>query len=190
MPSTRSAESYDPSESSQKGYRHYYGRIQSVSEGKGSVNEAQTDKLCHPEADNTVLPSNRAETTTRSLSKHFKSQKKILQECTSEQRIVNTSRTLEKLHESYLTVRKLLGHPDTYKLLNGWHPFVEKNNMILLTEEGRKNNPPPPKQVPKPSLSVQKQQLKCENTATHSEKWQGKSTSHKNIQKRLHKTKD
>ncbi|MBW0547302.1 hypothetical protein O181_087017, partial [Austropuccinia psidii MF-1] len=50
---------------------------------------------------------------------------------------------------SYLTVRKFLGHPSTCKLPNGWHPLMEKKNMILLTAEWRKNNPPPPKQVSK-----------------------------------------
>ncbi|MBW0589786.1 hypothetical protein O181_129501 [Austropuccinia psidii MF-1] len=50
---------------------------------------------------------------------------------------------------SYLMVRKFLGYPNTCKLLNGWHPLIEKKNMILLTEEWRENNPPPPKQVPK-----------------------------------------
>ncbi|MBW0591620.1 hypothetical protein O181_131335, partial [Austropuccinia psidii MF-1] len=50
---------------------------------------------------------------------------------------------------SYLTVGKFLGHPNTCKLLNGWHPLMEKENMMLLTLEWRKNNPPPPKQVPK-----------------------------------------
>ncbi|MBW0463165.1 hypothetical protein O181_002880 [Austropuccinia psidii MF-1] len=50
---------------------------------------------------------------------------------------------------SYLTVRRFLGHPNTFKLLNGWHPVMEKKSMILLTAEWRKNNPPPPKQVPK-----------------------------------------
>ncbi|MBW0516253.1 hypothetical protein O181_055968 [Austropuccinia psidii MF-1] len=50
---------------------------------------------------------------------------------------------------SYLTVRKFLGHPDTCKLLNGWHPLMEKKNMILVTAEWRKNNPPPPNQMPK-----------------------------------------
>ncbi|MBW0560459.1 hypothetical protein O181_100174, partial [Austropuccinia psidii MF-1] len=49
----------------------------------------------------------------------------------------------------YLTVRKFLGHPNTCKLLNGWHPLMEKKNMILLAGEWRKNNSPPPKQVPK-----------------------------------------
>ncbi|MBW0523592.1 hypothetical protein O181_063307 [Austropuccinia psidii MF-1] len=50
---------------------------------------------------------------------------------------------------AYLTVRKFLGHPSTCKLLNGWHPLMEKKKIMLLTEEWRKNNPPPPKQVPK-----------------------------------------
>ncbi|MBW0575599.1 hypothetical protein O181_115314 [Austropuccinia psidii MF-1] len=50
---------------------------------------------------------------------------------------------------SYLSVRKFLGNPNTCKLLNGWHPLMEKKNMILLTAEWRKNNPPPPKQVAK-----------------------------------------
>ncbi|MBW0544551.1 hypothetical protein O181_084266 [Austropuccinia psidii MF-1] len=50
---------------------------------------------------------------------------------------------------SYLTVRKFLGYPNTCKLLTGWHPLMEKKNIILLTAEWRKNNPPPPKQVPK-----------------------------------------
>ncbi|MBW0588105.1 hypothetical protein O181_127820 [Austropuccinia psidii MF-1] len=49
----------------------------------------------------------------------------------------------------YLTVRKLLGHINTYKLLNGRHPLMEKKNMMLLTAEWSKKNPPPPTQVPK-----------------------------------------
>ncbi|MBW0513298.1 hypothetical protein O181_053013 [Austropuccinia psidii MF-1] len=50
---------------------------------------------------------------------------------------------------SYLTVRKFLGNPNTCELLNGWHPLIEKKNMMLLTAECRKNNSPTPKQVPK-----------------------------------------
>ncbi|MBW0478625.1 hypothetical protein O181_018340 [Austropuccinia psidii MF-1] len=52
---------------------------------------------------------------------------------------------------SYLTVRKFLGHPNTCKLLNGWHPLMEKKDIMILTAEWRKNNPPPPKQVPRPA---------------------------------------
>ncbi|MBW0573945.1 hypothetical protein O181_113660 [Austropuccinia psidii MF-1] len=50
---------------------------------------------------------------------------------------------------SYLTVRKFLGHPNTCKLLDGWNPLMEKKDMMLLTAEWKKNNPPPPKQKPK-----------------------------------------
>ncbi|MBW0586504.1 hypothetical protein O181_126219 [Austropuccinia psidii MF-1] len=50
---------------------------------------------------------------------------------------------------SYLNVIKFLGHANTCKLLNGWHPLMEKKNIILLTAGWRKNNPPSPKQVPK-----------------------------------------
>ncbi|MBW0532501.1 hypothetical protein O181_072216 [Austropuccinia psidii MF-1] len=60
--------SYNPSTSSQKGHRHDYGRSQSVTEGQGLIDDFQIDKLCHSEADNTVLPPKRAETSTRSLS--------------------------------------------------------------------------------------------------------------------------
>ncbi|MBW0561449.1 hypothetical protein O181_101164 [Austropuccinia psidii MF-1] len=62
-----------PQEDPPKGYGHDYGRSQSVTEGQGSVNEAQNDKLFHYESDNTILPLKRAETTTRILSGHIKS---------------------------------------------------------------------------------------------------------------------
>ncbi|MBW0571074.1 hypothetical protein O181_110789 [Austropuccinia psidii MF-1] len=50
-----------------------------------------------------------------------------------------------------LTVRKFLGHPNTCKLLNGWHPLMKRKNEIPLKEEWRKKNPPPPKPVPRPA---------------------------------------
>ncbi|MBW0564314.1 hypothetical protein O181_104029 [Austropuccinia psidii MF-1] len=99
MPSTRSGESYNPSSSSQKGYRHVYGRSQLVTEGQGSVNETQTDKLFHSEYDNTVLPSNRADTATRILSGNFQSQPGGLQKLLSAQRVLDSCISVEKLHE-------------------------------------------------------------------------------------------
>ncbi|MBW0480709.1 hypothetical protein O181_020424 [Austropuccinia psidii MF-1] len=50
---------------------------------------------------------------------------------------------------SYLTVRKSPGHRNTCKVLNGWHPLMEMENMMLLTAKWRKNNSSPPKEVPK-----------------------------------------
>ncbi|MBW0505635.1 hypothetical protein O181_045350 [Austropuccinia psidii MF-1] len=149
MPSTRSGASYNPSSSSQKGHRRDYSRSQSVTEGKGSVDDFQIDILCHSEADNTVLPSNRAYTTTRSLSGHTQSQPEGLQQCIAVQRVPYPCRSVGKLHEFLPDCEKGPGHPNTCKLLKGWHQLMENKNMMLLTAEWRKNHPSSPKQVPK-----------------------------------------
>ncbi|MBW0592077.1 hypothetical protein O181_131792 [Austropuccinia psidii MF-1] len=81
MPSTREEASSNPSSSFQKGNRNDYGRSQSVKEEQGSVNESQTNELCHFKADNTVLPLNRADNPTRSLSGHLQSQQEGIQQC-------------------------------------------------------------------------------------------------------------
>ncbi|MBW0465963.1 hypothetical protein O181_005678 [Austropuccinia psidii MF-1] len=99
MPSTRLGERYKPSRSSQKGFRNDFGRSQSVAEGQGSVNEAQTDKLCHSEADNNVLPSKRAEIATRSLSGHIQIQPEGIKQRISAERVSNPRISVEKLHE-------------------------------------------------------------------------------------------
>ncbi|MBW0591682.1 hypothetical protein O181_131397 [Austropuccinia psidii MF-1] len=99
MPSTRSGAIYNPSSSSQKGDRHDYGRSQSVTEGQGSVDDLQINQLCHSEADNTILRSSRADTTTRSLSGHIQSQPEGLQQCIAAQRVPDPCRSVEKLHE-------------------------------------------------------------------------------------------
>ncbi|MBW0518363.1 hypothetical protein O181_058078 [Austropuccinia psidii MF-1] len=51
----------------------------------------------------------------------------------------------------YLTVRKLLGHTKSGKLLSRWHPLMEKKKMMLQTVEWREKIPPQPKQRPKPT---------------------------------------
>ncbi|MBW0554385.1 hypothetical protein O181_094100 [Austropuccinia psidii MF-1] len=133
MPSTRSGASYNPSSSSQKDHKCDYDRSQSVTEEQGSADDLQINKLCHSEADNTILPSNRSDTATRSQHKEYQ----ILADI------------WKNFMNSYPTVRKFLGHPNTSKLLNGWHPLIAKKNMMILKAEWRKNNPPPPKKVPK-----------------------------------------
>ncbi|MBW0589998.1 hypothetical protein O181_129713 [Austropuccinia psidii MF-1] len=109
MPSTRSGARYNPSSSSQKGYRHDYGRSQSVTEGRGSVDDFQINKLSHSEADDTVLPSNIAYITTRSPSGHLQSQPEGLQQCTEAQRVPDPFRSVEKLHEFLTDSEKVPG---------------------------------------------------------------------------------
>ncbi|MBW0591639.1 hypothetical protein O181_131354 [Austropuccinia psidii MF-1] len=98
MPSTRSGASYNRSSSSQKCHRHDYGRSQSITEEQGSVDDLQINKLCHSEADKTVLPSKRAYTATRSLSGHLQSQPEGLQQCIAAQRVPYPCRSVEKTH--------------------------------------------------------------------------------------------
>ncbi|MBW0513765.1 hypothetical protein O181_053480 [Austropuccinia psidii MF-1] len=98
MPLTRSGASYNPLSSSKKGHRCDYGRSQSVTEGQGSVNDLQINKLCHSEADNTILPLNRAYTATRSLSGHIQRQPEGLQQCIAAKRVPDPCRSVEKLH--------------------------------------------------------------------------------------------
>ncbi|MBW0512397.1 hypothetical protein O181_052112 [Austropuccinia psidii MF-1] len=99
MPSTRSGASYNPSSSSQKGNRRDYGRGQEVTEGKGSVDDFQTTIIGNSEADNTILPSKRADTATRSLSGHKQSQPQSLQKFTEVKGVLDSCRSVEKLHE-------------------------------------------------------------------------------------------
>ncbi|MBW0546539.1 hypothetical protein O181_086254 [Austropuccinia psidii MF-1] len=91
--------SYNPSSSSQNGDRCDYGRSQPGTEGKGSVDDFQTSKTSHSDADNTMLPSQRSETATRSLSGHIQSQPQSIQQCTAVQGVPDPGRSVEKLHE-------------------------------------------------------------------------------------------
>ncbi|MBW0590280.1 hypothetical protein O181_129995 [Austropuccinia psidii MF-1] len=99
MPSARSGASYHPSSSSQKGNRHDYGRSQSGTEGKGAADDFQTTRIGHFDADNTILPSKRADTTTRSLIGHIQSQPQSIQQFPAVQGVPDRCRSVEKLHE-------------------------------------------------------------------------------------------
>ncbi|MBW0508747.1 hypothetical protein O181_048462 [Austropuccinia psidii MF-1] len=109
MPSTRSGASYKPSSSSQKGHRRDYGRSQSDTEGQGSVKYFHNKKLSNSEADDTILPSKRADTATRSFSGHLQSQPEGLQQCTAAQRVPDPCISVEKLHELIPDCRKIPG---------------------------------------------------------------------------------
>ncbi|MBW0472658.1 hypothetical protein O181_012373 [Austropuccinia psidii MF-1] len=97
------------------------------------------------------FPSSRAENTTISLSGHLQSQPEGSQQFLQHKEYQILAYLWKNCINSYLAVRKFLGHPNTLKLPNGWHPLMEKKNMIHLESEWRKINPPPPKQVSKTS---------------------------------------
>ncbi|MBW0517561.1 hypothetical protein O181_057276 [Austropuccinia psidii MF-1] len=171
--------SYKPSSSSQKDYRHHYGRNQSVTEGQGSVNGSQTDKLCHSEANNTVLPSSRAFTITRILSEHIKIQPEGLQHCIAAQRVPDPYRSVEKLHEFLPACEKTPG-PSQHLQVTQWMASIDgKEKQPSTTQASAKNSP-----------SSQKQQFQREKAATSSEQGQWQSTSHKTLQPGLQNPKD
>ncbi|MBW0578035.1 hypothetical protein O181_117750 [Austropuccinia psidii MF-1] len=119
MPSAISGEGYSPSSSSQKGYRHDYGRGQSVTEGQGSVNEAEPEKLCHSESNSTVLPSSRAETPQEASVDIYKAIQKAYNNALQHKEYQILEDLWKNFLKSFLTVKKLLGHPNHFKLLNG-----------------------------------------------------------------------
>ncbi|MBW0584888.1 hypothetical protein O181_124603 [Austropuccinia psidii MF-1] len=124
MPPTRSGTSYNPSSSSQKGHRRDYGRSQSVTEGQGSVDDFQINKLFYSEADKTFLPSKGADTATRSLSGHLKSQPEGLQRCISAQRVPDPCRSVEKLHEFLTDCEKIPG-PSQHLQVSQWMASID-----------------------------------------------------------------
>ncbi|MBW0571114.1 hypothetical protein O181_110829 [Austropuccinia psidii MF-1] len=178
MPSTRPGASYNPSNSAQNGHRRDYGRSQSVKEGKGSVDDSQSNKLVHSKADNTVLPSRRAENTTRSLSGYIQSQPEGLQQCIAAQRVPDPCRSVEKPHEFLPGCEKITG-PSQYLQVTQWMAFIdvkEKHDALNSRMEGKQ--PSSTQESAKNSPSSQKQQFQHEKAATSSE-GQRQGTGHK-----------
>ncbi|MBW0578962.1 hypothetical protein O181_118677 [Austropuccinia psidii MF-1] len=149
MPSTRSGASYNQSRSSQKGNRHDYGRSQSATEEQGSVNESQTNKLCHSEADDIYLHSNRAETATRILSGHLKRQPEGIQQCFSAQRVQDPFRSVDKLHEFLPECGKIPGPSQHLQVTQLMASIDGKEKYDAFKSRMEEKNPPPPKQVSK-----------------------------------------
>ncbi|MBW0534577.1 hypothetical protein O181_074292 [Austropuccinia psidii MF-1] len=190
MPSTRSEASSNPSSSSQKGHRRDYGRSQSVTEGQGSVDDLQINKLCHSEADNTILPSKRAETTTKSLSGRIQSQPEGLQQCNSAQRVPDPCRSVEKLHEFLPDCEKILG-PSQHLQVTQWMASIDgKEEHDSFNSRMEEKQPSTTQESARNSPNSQQQKFQSEKEATSSKQGQRKGTSHKNLQPGLQNTKD
>ncbi|MBW0593724.1 hypothetical protein O181_133439 [Austropuccinia psidii MF-1] len=190
MPSTGSGASYNPSSSSQKVYRRDYGRSQSVTEGKGSVNGFQTHKSCHYEDDNTFLASNRAETATKSLSGHIQSQPEGLHQLIAAQSIPNPCRSVGKLHEISPYCEKVPGLFQHFQVTKWMESIYGKENNDSFNSRMKEKQPSTTQESAKNSPSSQKQQLKCEKSAKSSEQGQRQSTGYKTLQPGIQNPKD
>ncbi|MBW0580763.1 hypothetical protein O181_120478 [Austropuccinia psidii MF-1] len=128
-----------------------------MAEEQGSVDDLQINKLCHSEADNTISPSNRADTATRSLSGHIPSHPEGLQQCIAAQRVPDPCKFVEKLHESLPDCEKIPG-PSQHLQVTQWMESIDGkeendpfNNRMeekhtSTTQESSKNSPSSQKQ--------------------------------------------
>ncbi|MBW0478683.1 hypothetical protein O181_018398 [Austropuccinia psidii MF-1] len=182
MPSTNYRARFNHASSSQKGHRHDFGRCQSATEGKGSFDDLQIDKLCHSKSYNNVLPSNRAYTATRSLSGHVQSQPEGLQQCIAAQRVPDPCRSVEKLHEFFPDCEKIPG-PSQHLQATQWMSSIDgKEEHDAFNSRMEEKQPSTTQASAKRNPSSQKQQFQHEKAATNSEKRQRQATSHKNVQ--------
>ncbi|MBW0544036.1 hypothetical protein O181_083751 [Austropuccinia psidii MF-1] len=179
MPSTRSGASYKPSSNSQKGNRRDYGRRQAGKEGKGSVDDFQTTKIGHSDADNTILPSQRADTTTRSLIGHIQSQPQSIQQCPAVQGVPDACRSVEKLHEFLPDYEKIPGPSQNLQIAQ-WMASIDgdKKHDALDTRMEEKQ-PSTTQASSKNSPSGQQLRFQREKAATSSKKGKGKAPATK-----------
>ncbi|MBW0576434.1 hypothetical protein O181_116149 [Austropuccinia psidii MF-1] len=189
MHSSRSGTSYRPSGSSQKGHRRDYGRSQSNTEGQGSGKDFNNIKLSNSEADDTILPSKTMTSPQGASVDIYKASQKAYKSALQHKEYQILADLWKNCMNSYLNVSKFLGHPNTCRLLNGWHPLMEKKNMMHLTAEWRKK-PTTTKASAKTSPSGQQQQFQCEKAATSSKQGKSEGTSAKALQPGLQDSKD
>ncbi|MBW0573155.1 hypothetical protein O181_112870 [Austropuccinia psidii MF-1] len=185
MPSTRSGANYNPSSRFQKGHTCDYGRRKLVTEGQGSVYDLQINKLCHSEADNDILPSNRADTATRSPCGHLQSHPEGLQQGIAAHKVLDLCRSVEKLHEFLPDCDKILGtsqHLQLTPLMASIDGKEEHDAFKSIMEE---KQPFTTQASAKNSPSSQKKQLQCEKEATSSKQGQRQGTSPKPLQQWL-----
>ncbi|MBW0522033.1 hypothetical protein O181_061748, partial [Austropuccinia psidii MF-1] len=153
---------------SKKGHRHYYGRGHTVTAGQGLVDDFQIDKLCHSEADNTVLPSNSAYTATRSLSANVQSQPEGLQQSIAAQRVPDPCRSVEKLHEFFPYCEKIRG-PSQKLEVPQWMTFIDgKEEQDSFNSRMEEKQSSTTEASAKNSHSSQQQQFQHEKASTSS----------------------
>ncbi|MBW0579037.1 hypothetical protein O181_118752 [Austropuccinia psidii MF-1] len=151
MPSTRSGASYNTSRSSQKGHR----------------------------SDNTVLPSNRADTSTRSLIGHIKSQPEGLQQCIAAQRVPDTCRSVEQLHEFLPDCEKIPG-PSQHLQVTQWMESIDgKEEHDAFNRRMEEKQPSTTKASAKNSPSNQQEQFQPEKQPQAQSKGKGKAPATK-----------
>ncbi|MBW0574153.1 hypothetical protein O181_113868 [Austropuccinia psidii MF-1] len=168
MPITRSGAIYNPSISPQKGHRREYGRRQSVTEGKGS----------------------RAETATKSLSGHIKSQLEGLQQCIAAQRVLDPCRSVEKMHEFLPDCEKIPGTSQHLQVTQWMASIDGKEKHNAFNSRIEENNPSPAKQVPKTAPVARRSNSNVKKQPQAQNKGKGKAPATRTLHPALQNPKD
>ncbi|MBW0586145.1 hypothetical protein O181_125860 [Austropuccinia psidii MF-1] len=190
MRSTRSRGSYDPSSSSLKGHRPDHGRSQSFKAGQASVYDFQINKSCHFQADTNILPSNRDETATTSLSEHIQSQPECLQQCIAAQRVPDPCRSVEKLHE-FLPDCEKISETSQHLQVTQWIAYIDgKKECDAFNSRMEEKQPSTTQANSKKSPSRQQQHFQREKAAKSSKQGQRQGTSHTNLQPEIQNPKN
>ncbi|MBW0558124.1 hypothetical protein O181_097839, partial [Austropuccinia psidii MF-1] len=139
--------------------------LANITEGQGSVYDFQINELCHSEADNTILPSNRADNTTRSLSGHIQSQAEGLKQFIAAQRVPDPCRSLEKLHE-FLPDCEKTPEPSQHLQVTQWMASIDgKEEHDSFDSSMEEKQPSTTQEISKNSPSSQQQQFQCEKSS-------------------------
>ncbi|MBW0572897.1 hypothetical protein O181_112612, partial [Austropuccinia psidii MF-1] len=160
-------------------YRHDFGRRQSDTEGQGSVKDFHNNKLCNSEADDTILPSKRADTATRSLSGHLQRQPEGLQQYTAAQRVPDPCISVEKLHELIPDCQKISGSSQHLQVTQWMASIDGKEGYDAFNSKMKGKQPSTTKPSAKTSPSGQQQQFQCAKAATSSKQGKREGTSPK-----------
>ncbi|MBW0594108.1 hypothetical protein O181_133823 [Austropuccinia psidii MF-1] len=144
----------------------------------------------HSDADNIILPSQRADTTIRSLSGHIQSQTQSIQQCPAVQGVEDPCRSVEKLHEFLPDFEKIPG-PSQYLQIAQWMASIggEEKHDALDTRMEEKQ-PSTTQESAKSSPSGQQKKFQHEKAATRSKQGQRKGTNHQTLQPGLQDSKD
>ncbi|MBW0592720.1 hypothetical protein O181_132435, partial [Austropuccinia psidii MF-1] len=174
--------SYKPSRNPQKGHRYDYGRSQSDPAEQGSLKDFHNNNLSNSEADDTILPSKRADTATRSLSGHLKSQPEGLQQCTAAQRVPDCCRSVEKLHELIPDCKKIPGSYQYLQFTQWMANIYGKEEYDAFNSKMEEKQPSTTKAGAKTRPSGQKQKFQREKAVTSSKQGQREGTNRKALQ--------
>ncbi|MBW0565981.1 hypothetical protein O181_105696 [Austropuccinia psidii MF-1] len=189
-PENNQEQAISPQEAPKKGHRRYYGRSQSDTEGQGSVKDFHNIKLSNSEADESILPSKRADTTTRSLSGPLQSRPEGLQQSTAEQRVPHPCRSVEKLHELIPDCKKISGSSQHLQVTQWMASIDGKEQYDSFNRRMEEEQPSTTKAIAKTIPSGQQQQFQCEKATKSSKQGKREGTSPKALQPGIQDSKD